>query len=171
MTAYSVMDFKVHWMGRRAAVENFIRETAGKDEAVIHSMPDAITYIVLLEEAKSVFTNMSKIWGPSKAAKENGPAAFTAQLQKLDAKITALQNKNGANTEKKETRKCFHCHEVGHISRNCPKKNQNKSGNSNNNNGGNSGDNNTGDKDKPNWKFVKNSNDGATKVVDGVTYH
>jgi hypothetical protein len=35
MSACSVMDFNIYWMGRRAAVEDFVRATMGKRKSVL----------------------------------------------------------------------------------------------------------------------------------------
>ena len=39
LSACSVMDFKIHWMHKRTQVEEFVKETLGKDKAAIASLP------------------------------------------------------------------------------------------------------------------------------------
>jgi hypothetical protein len=43
MSACSVMDFNIHWLGRRATVEDFVRATLGKHKSVVAAMPNKIT--------------------------------------------------------------------------------------------------------------------------------
>jgi Zinc knuckle len=165
MSASTVMEFKVHWMGRRAAVEKFIRDSAGKDEAVVKAMPNLVTYIMLLEEAKQLFVSLTKVWGPSKQAKEPAPSALAAQLEKMNSQLVAL--KKTAERDKKqkeETRKCFNCNKVGHLAQDCPESKRNRDKGKKD---GKAGEGNGQD----NWKFVKKDSEGTTKVVDGVTYH
>ena len=52
--ASTVLDFCVRFMGRRAEVEKFLRESAGKDPTTINSMANFINYDILLAEGKDV---------------------------------------------------------------------------------------------------------------------
>ena len=48
LSACTVMDFKIHWMSRRTAVEEFVRETLGKDKAALSLMPNKIHLHVVI---------------------------------------------------------------------------------------------------------------------------
>jgi hypothetical protein len=165
MSACTVMEFKVHWMGRRAAVEKFIRDSAGKDEAVVKAMPNLVTYVMLLEEAKQLFVSLTKVWGPSKQVKEPAPSALAAQLDKMNSQLVALKKSTEKykKDKKAETRKCFNCNKVGHLAPDCPESKRNRDkGKKDGKVGEDSG--------QENWKFSKKDSEGTTKIVDGVTY-
>ena len=138
LSACSILDFKVQFMGRRTAVEQFIRETAGKTPSAVQAMPDRITYEVLLEEAERAFNNLKHVWGtPAKAGPEN---AMVAQLKAMTAKLNKVEQqlklKDAAGGDKgkgggspgsdnggggKGKRKCFKCGSEDHLAKDCPK--------------------------------------------------
>lgn len=171
--AASVMDFKIHWMGRRAAVQNFIKESAGKQEATIKAMPNFIHFKDLLEEGKDLFMNLTDQWGPSKAA--GSQSAMLTALQQLTAKVAKLDQNlkpkasghaNGkADGGNKELR-CFNkgCGKIGYTRHNCP--DCNKPGSNRRNNGSGSGN---GNGDGKNMDKPKDG-EPTEKMVDGVKY-
>eukprot|EP00977_Amphora_coffeiformis_P025512 scaffold20302_cov185-Amphora_coffeaeformis.AAC.4 len=54
---YSVLDFNVQFMGRRATVERFFIESNKKTSAAIASMLNRITFEKLLSEGKHAYNN------------------------------------------------------------------------------------------------------------------
>ena len=159
LTACSVMDFKVIWMAKRAPVEQFLKESTGKDESAIALMPNRIHFNDLIEEAKTGYTNLLHKWGNQPTAKEQ---ALTAKITSLEAKVAQMNQKlsvadgkgnqtpkkNGNNNNpsapnpKHKDLTCHNCGEKGHIKPHCPKKGE---GNGTNNN------NNTSNADKALW--------------------
>ena len=66
LTKCSVMDFRVQWMGRRPAIERFLRESTGKDEAAILALPGYVHFSDLLAEAKDAYHDLRSVWDKSK---------------------------------------------------------------------------------------------------------
>ena len=134
MSACTVMDFKIHWMARRTAVEKFVKETTGKDKQVVAQMHDKIHFRDLLEEAKTKFTNLQHVWGPAPGKDD----AMLAQMKAMQATVNNLKQQLKAKTDNgggdkpqgEEQRTCHHCKKKGHLKKNCPDlKNNNGSGN------------------------------------------
>ena len=89
-TSCSVMDFKIHFMGRHSDVEKFLREATGKDPAAIDQMPNKVTYTDLLDDAKKKFVSLKSKWGPSKEEKSQ-EQGMIGQLKGLNAEVKKLQ--------------------------------------------------------------------------------
>jgi hypothetical protein len=70
-TECSVLAYKVQWITRRAAIVEYIRETAGKDASVVASMSNRIDYLDVLADAKTQYQDLSKQWGLATNAKAN----------------------------------------------------------------------------------------------------
>lgn len=177
----SVLEFRIHWMGRRGAIEQFISETAGKTQAAINSMKraDRITYIDLLEEGKNKYNNLSNVWGPAKSHKEdNQLAGLTAKIGRIESKVDqALTLSNGSGGigngggggNRSDKRRCFNCNEEGHFAKDCPKP---KKPNSNGGNGGGGNNGKEGNKSADNWRHsAPKDGEPTTKKVDGTTFH
>ena len=128
----SVMDFKVVFMGRRAPIEKFLRESHGKDAAAVAAMSSKVTYKSLLAEGKSQYNNLKSRWGPAKAVKENRETALMAKLQAMEAKLNqaiTLKNSGGGNNNNGngnsgKQKVCYDCGSPDHFrgNPNCPKK-------------------------------------------------
>ena len=122
----TVMDFRIHWMGRRSEVNQFVKDSSGKDAATVLAMPNRIHFQDLLDEGKDLFTDLKDQWGPAKAA---GPAAalltvldrINARVAQLDQKLHAKTGDKGGGDEggKKEL-KCFKCGKPGFTKKTCP---------------------------------------------------
>ena len=169
-SACSVADFRVHWMSRRATVQKFIKDSAGKSKASQLSMPNYIHFTHLLEEGKDEFMNLQEQWGP---AKNTGPTA-QAMLSKLSAQVASLNQQlkakttaaaPNANGEKKEL-KCFECGKPGYTKRNCPDCKAKRSAAGNGNPGGNPTRPANGD---GKWAAPKDG-EPTEKTVDGVLH-
>ena len=129
----SVMDFKVTFMGWRAPIEQFLKESNGKDKQAIRSMSNRVTYEQLLNEGKNAYNNLKSRWGPAKAVKDSPEKAMLAQFKALEAKVSqALEIKpnlgsggKGGGGQKKNPggKTCHDCgseyHFCGHSE--CPK--------------------------------------------------
>ena len=128
LSACTVMDFKIHWMSRRTAVEEFVRETLGKDKAALSLMPNKIHFRDLLEEAKTKYNNLLHLWGTPAQSKEQALVGQVKALQaKLDKMDQALKAKptpvgGGHNDANAKKIKCWHCQKEGHPKRDCPDK-------------------------------------------------
>jgi hypothetical protein len=126
-TAASSEDFRVHFMTRRAAVESFMRATAGKDAAVIAAMPDPITYRSITAEASTKYQSLldTDKWPSAATANDRGGAPdILAHMAKLESKVDAvlLQKQtrgNGPVDMAKIT--CHNCGQPGHYKNDCPK--------------------------------------------------
>jgi hypothetical protein len=175
MSACSVMDFKIYWMTRRTAVEDFVKATLGKDKSVVAAMPNKITYDDLLSEAKEKYINLQKQWGPSPSAEEKALVskiqALTAQVANLKQNLTSKQG-NGSGDGSK--RKCNYCGKDGHTEPFCRKKKKDQKGTGNNggaDTNGNKGGNNGGTSSSNGNKWDK-PKDGEPheKEIDGVKH-
>ena len=100
LTACSVMDFKIYFMNKRAAVEDFTVETSGMDAKTIEKLPNKITYLSLLEDAKTRFNNLKSQWGT--ASKEQAHIsqvkALQAKLDRMEQELKAAKDNGGGKT-------------------------------------------------------------------------
>lgn len=170
-SACSVADFRVHWMSRRAAVQKFIKDSAGKDEETKLQMPNYIHFNHLLDEGKDEFMNLQEQWGP---AKNTGPST-QAMLSKLTAQVASLDQQLKAKTgdtsptpngEKKGI-KCFGCGKQGYTKKTCPDckaKREAANGNSNS-----SGDKQTSPSGSGKWAAPKDG-EPTEKMIDGALH-
>jgi hypothetical protein len=100
-TAASSEDFRVHFMTRRAAVESFMRATAGKDAAVIAAMPDPITYRSITAEASTKYQSLldTDKWPSAATANDRGGAPdILAHMAKLESKVDAFLHQKDCPT-------------------------------------------------------------------------
>ena len=100
LSACSVMEFKIHWMTKRSRVEEFVKETLGKDKEAIELMPNKITFRDLLEDAKEKYNNLQHLWGPGANLQQDKAMvgqmrAFQSKLSKLDQAINQKTNGGG----------------------------------------------------------------------------
>ena len=170
LTACTVMDFKVHFMTKRAAVEEFVMETLGKDKVAVALMQNKIHFRDLLEEAKTKCTNLQHMWGTPAQSKEQALVgqvkALQAKLDKMDQQLKQKPTPVGGGRDDGAKRKivCWHCGE-DHPKRLCPNLDKPpvnpRAGGSNNNN-------NDGNKDGPKGKWAK-PKDGEPheKMING----
>ena len=72
LTKSSVEEFRVHFISTRAKIEQFLRQTAGKDHSVVATMPDRVTFRDLLDEACYTYQSLKDTdqWPPSESAKD-----------------------------------------------------------------------------------------------------
>ena len=175
-SACTVDDFRVHWMGRRAAVQKFIKDSAGKSKEAIEAMPNFIHFNHLLDEGKEEFLNLKDQWGPAKTAGTSPTAMLSnlttqvAQLnQQLKAKTPAGSNGGGGGgDDPKKGIHCFKCGEPGFTKKNCPKCKANA-------NGGGNGDDSKTEKPGPSnngskWDAPK-PGESHEKMINGVLHH
>ena len=87
MVKCTVMSFQVQWMTKRPTVAEFIRETNGKDDSVISAMPNRITYDDLLMDAKQMYHDSSKQWGPANNIKVNEAQLMMDKMTKMEAMV------------------------------------------------------------------------------------
>ena len=174
-TACTVMEFQVHWMTRRHAIELFVMETLGKDKVAVSLMPNKIHFRDLLEEGKSKYNNLQHLWGTPNKPKEQAllgqVKALQAKLDKMDQQLKAAptpvggnrpagRGNNNNNNNNNNRRSCWHCGGTDHIRRNCPNKDQPPA----NNQGGGAGN-----RNQTANKFPKpKPGEPLEKTVDGV---
>ena len=98
----SVMDFKIHWMGRRSAVHSFIKESAGKAAAAVSSMPNRIHFSTLLDEGRSLFRELTdgQKWGSTGKAAPTPEQALHNTIKQLNAKVAQLDPDKNSSTPK-----------------------------------------------------------------------
>jgi hypothetical protein len=82
-------------MQRRAAVEAFMRATAGKDPSVIAKMVDVINYRSLTQESGSKYQSLFDVkkWNAASTANDRGGAPtpdLLACMAKLESKVDAV---------------------------------------------------------------------------------
>ena len=160
----SVMDFKIHFMQRRAAIQQFVKDSAGKTDETIQDMDNYVHFSDLLEEGKEQYTNLSDQWGPAKNVKPP-ESAMTAALKKLDAKVSQLDQKLTAKSpegKKSEGKHCYGCGKKNYTKKTCPNCSKKK-------------DEKDKDKDKKdtddNKKFAPPKDGEPTeKMIDGVLH-
>jgi hypothetical protein len=169
----TVTDFKVHWMGRRTAVETFIKESAGKDDAVVRSMPNYIHFLHLLDEGKQKSMNLQHKWGPTKDAEPSQAAMLTkltAQVATLNQKLRATTATPKADTGTPGTKEglhCFACGKPGYTKKNCPACKAKREANAAQNGNANATPP-TGSAGK--WVAPKDG-EPTEKMIDGVKYY
>ena len=164
MALCTVMDFKIHWMAKRASVSAFVTEATGKHEDIVKQMPNLVTYTMLIEEAKTTFANLQKQWGPLLAPAKQDP--MVAKLNALQAKLDkALQAKPQEGKKGKgKGDGCWKCGKKDHLKKDCPegKGNQGNSGGQGNGNGSQNG--------SGKWAKPKDG-EPHEKMVNGVKKH
>jgi len=174
----SVQDFKIPWMTRRTAVEDYVREVSGKDASVIAKLPNRMTYHELLERAKKDYQNLQQQWSSAGLNdKKNNPVqALQSKLDQLDSKLNKVSQGLSVKTtpgkqklspgKDGKPRRCFDCNSEYHLrgSPDCPKKKTSDGG------GGGGGS----DPPKPagsgKWAAPK-SGEPHTKTIDGKEKH
>jgi hypothetical protein len=134
-TESSSEDFRVHFMTRRAAVEIFMKATAGKDESVIAQLPNPITFKTLTLEASTKYQSLldTNKWPSAATANDRGGAPdLHANMAKLEAKLDAIGNavlhqksshgngSGGGGRIDKSQVQCHDCHQFGHMKNECP---------------------------------------------------
>ena len=128
----TVEDFRIHWMGRRASVQQFIKDSAGKEEPVIKAMPNYIHFSHLLDEGKREYLGLEKQWGTAKQAVPNHAAMIsklTSAVAKIDQKLDQqLKPKGNDDSDKKKDLKCYGCNKPGFTKKTCPDCNKGKKG-------------------------------------------
>jgi len=172
LTEVSVQAFAVMWMAKKRDVDNFIRDSAGKDPSVVRSLPNYIHFQNLLDTAKSDYQNLLHKWGPASAPKQDPVKAMqakldsvTQQLSKVNQKLTADPKKSsGGGGAQNNKRKCFRCGSTDHMVKDCPKPAPERTSNGSGSNGNGGGPN--------NGKWAPpGPNDPHTKKVNGTIYY
>jgi len=177
MKECSVLAYKVQWITKRAGIIDFIRESAGKDPSVVAAMSKKITFGDLLADAKTMFQDHSKEWGPASNAKANEAQAQDAVLKKMQAMVGQVQqtlkaaNNPSQSTNKYKGKKCFGCGKADMIKPKCPnckdKANTPATGGNTGGGGGGSGNNSGGA-----GKFAPpKGNQPTTKEINGKKLH
>ena len=167
------MDFKIHWMGKRKEVVEFVKETLGKDKAAVAALPNVIHFRDLLEEAKETYTDLQHLWGNAPPSKEQALVsqlkALQAKLDKMDQQLKAKPAEATPNGGTQRERACFNCGDKNHLAKDCPNKGKNGGSNNGNQgkgepgNGGNSGG-------SGKWARPKDG-EKHEKEFDGVLMH
>ena len=171
LTKCSVMDFKIQWMTRRTAVEEFLRQSHGKDQAAILKLSNYQSYTILLDTAKTDYDNLAKQWGPATNVQaKTAEATLTNKLQGMIAKTidAKLKGVTDAPSNGNNTKICDYCGKKNHIRPECRSLQQDKKNNCvkpnkiNRKKGGKAGESNGNDV----WAAPK-SGEPHTKVIQG----
>jgi hypothetical protein len=168
----TVMDFKIAFMGRRVAIEQFLREAHGKDKAAVASMTNRVTYQQLLQEGKYAYNNLKKRWGPASAVKENPEKAMLVKFEALEAKLKQaleLKGDNGARKKNSNGKKCFDCGSEYHFkgAQECKKKGSGSNNNSVNNNNNSATNGGNGKDEFWKWPAPKDGEAKEKKTSEG----
>ena len=168
-TACSVMDFKVHWMSRRSAVDQFLRDSVGKDPDIVEQLPNYVNFEMLLDEGKQKFNTLQKQWGPANAL--SSEQVVLAQVKALQAKVATLNQqltaKSGNDAGKSKDGSgvhCFKCKKPGFTKKTCPDCNPHLASGSSTSTQGDS--NSTSSSGSNKWAAPK-SGESEIKTIDG----
>jgi hypothetical protein len=93
----TVQDFKFGWMSRKKDINNFIRDSAGKDAAVVKRMPNYTHYSSLLKEAKEDYKNNLHRWGVD-LQQEGKLAAMQSRLDRVNNQLTRVNQRLSQQT-------------------------------------------------------------------------
>ena len=110
----SVQDFRVGWMARKKDVNNFVRDSAGKDPHLVLQLPNYTHFRTLLAEAKQDYQNNLHRWGTT-PAKDAQLAAMQSKLDKVTNQLSRVNQQleqkpdNGNNNSNKDKDKCATC--------------------------------------------------------------
>ena len=142
------VNFVFMWMSQKLGVDNFVRESAGKDPMIVQQMPNYIHFNPFLDQDKIDYCNLQAEWGGSTAgdklkAMQVKLASMTFQLSKVKQQVSLSNSKREGN---KEDPKCFKCGSLNHFTNSpvCPKfkpKTNGKNDGDSNSGGGKSGSN------------------------------
>ncbi len=140
-SAASVLDFKVHWMGCRAAIHSFIKESAGKSKDVVASLPNHVHFSDLLQDGKELFHELQEGGNWGSTGKASPEQTLLSSVKTLNAKVAQLDqqlkakggngnNGNGTNNGNGNgngnKRRCYNCNSEEHLANACPKKNKDR---------------------------------------------
>ena len=121
-------------------IERFVRDAAGKDEAVVKQLANYEHFSGLLEEGRKAFSDLEHCWGhqSKEAMLAKQVVALTSEVKDLkkmkqNLQVNAQNNANKDKDKQQQARKCFNCGEVGQIAKDCPKPKKQCNGNSNGN--------------------------------------
>ena len=122
----SVEEFRITFITKRVAVEAFLRDSLGKADSVILTLPNRIDYRDLLREATQLYRDLIEghRWGPANGkfvSPEKELAALKAEISDLKMKSTPASSSNTSTTGG-ENRECFICKKKGHLAKDCPQK-------------------------------------------------
>ena len=98
------VNFVFMWMSQKQGVDNFVRESAGKDPTVVQQMPNYIHFSPLLDQDKIDYCNLQAEWGGSTAgdklkAMQVKLASMTSQFSKVKQQASLSKSKKEGNKE------------------------------------------------------------------------
>ena len=110
----SVQDFRIGWMSRKKDVSNFVRDSAGKDPAIVLKMSNYIHFQSLLAEAKEDYQSNLHRWGAA-AGKDAQLSAMQSKLDKVTNQLSKVNQQldqkpsPGKPNNSGSTDKCAEC--------------------------------------------------------------
>ena len=168
MIKCSVMPFQVQLMTKRPVIVDCIWETNGKDSSVIATMPHKIVYDDLLTNAKCMYQDIPKQWGPANNIKVNEAQVL---MDKMEAMVGKLEQQLKPASDPGDTSNRYKgkvCHGCGHKDTIRPKCPHCKGNNPGNGGSGNNGQNNGGGTNK----FAPpKAGEPTSKEINGTKLH
>ena len=169
----SVEQFRVKFMARSTAVNQWVTRVHGLSKAAIDARstePDYVSVQDLVEEANAEYTLLSTAerWGPTgkKGDTGNAPEALTftrAEINSLVQKqVSAALKSEKSGSSNSGTRKCHLCGSTDHLKKDCPLNPDNKT----------NGKQRKSKAPKAPWKSKPpGAGESETKTVEGKTWH
>lgn len=161
----TVEEFRIGFIARRNAVEDYVSRNYGRTNAeIIGAGQELITYRTLTEEGEGKYQSLldSGEWTAAQSGSDKSGAPEVFCMETLSDQGKSIMMECHAATNGDGEIICFLCKEKGHIARFCPKSGNQPPPNNNNNKGG---------KKKIRWQQIPpKQGEMKQKMVKGKKY-